>query len=159
MKFKYFETEWIDRPEWISNAKVEVQKLWQSEYKPAPLTPQETQLRVTQYIQGASPGVEPTGEISEFHDHPDWKRSKRAWLAVDDNDELDSYLMKDTEDELPAGSLTYWEEHIDDIRSNNVAKMALELFCIPDMLADPERLFSRYVFLSSVYTPITYSYL
>ena len=153
MKFKYFETEWIDHPDWISNAKAEVQKLWQSEYKPAPLTPQETQLPVTQYIQGASPGVESSGEISEFRDLPHWKRCKRARLAADDNDELDRYLMRDTEHELAAGLLSYWQEHSDDIRSNNVAKMALEVFSIPAMSADPERLFSRYVFHSlSIYS-------
>lgn len=113
-----------------------------------PLTPQETQLRVTQYIQGASPVVESSGEIWEFGHLPHWKSRKRARLATDDNGELDHYLMRDTEDELPAGQLSYWQEHSDDIRSNNVAKMALEVFSIPAMSADPERLFSRYVFHS-----------
>ena len=46
--------------------------------------------------------------------------------------------MRDTEDELPAGPLSYWEEPSNDIRSNNVAKMALEVFSIPAMSADPE---------------------
>ena len=51
--------------------------------------------------------------------------------------------MRDTEDELPDGSLSCWQEHSNDIRSNNVAKMALEVFGIPAMSADPERLFSK----------------
>ena len=87
--------------------------------------------------------LEPSGEPSDFHDLPHWKRRKRACLAADDNDELDRYLMRDTEDELPAGPLSYWQEHSNDIRSNNVAKMALEVFSIPAMSSDPERLFSR----------------
>lgn len=143
MKFRYFETEWNDRPDWITNAKAEVQRLWQSEYKPEPLTTQEAQLRVTQYVQGASTMLEPSGEPSDFRDLPHWKRRKRARLAADDNDELDRYLMRDTEDELPPGPLSYWQEHSNDIQSNNVAKMALEVFSIPAMSADPERLFSR----------------
>ena len=53
--------------------------------------------------------------------------------------------MRDTEDELPDGPLSYWQEHSNDIRSNNVAKMALEVFSIPAMSADPERLFSKCV--------------
>ncbi|RPA95125.1 hypothetical protein L873DRAFT_1699207, partial [Choiromyces venosus 120613-1] len=114
MKFRYFETEWIDRPDWISNAKAEVHKLWQSEYKPEPLTAQETHLRVTQYIQAASPAVETSGERSEFRDLPDWKWRKRARLAANDKDELDRYLKRNTEDELLLGPLSYWQEHTND---------------------------------------------
>ena len=137
MKFRYFETKWNDCPDWITNAKAEVQRLWQSEYKPEPLTAQEAQLRVTQYVQGASTMLEPSGEPSDFCDLPHWNRSKRARLAADDNDELDRYLMRDTENELPAGPLSYWQEHSNDIRSNNVAKMALEVFSIPAMSSVP----------------------
>jgi len=56
---------------------------------------------------------------------------------------LDHYLIRDSEDELPAGPLSCWQEHSNDIRSNNVAKMALEVFSIPAMSTNPERLFSR----------------
>ena len=68
-------------------------------------------------------------------------------LCHRDNDELDRYLMRDTEDELPDGPLSYWQEHSNDIRSNNanVGKMALEVFSIPAVSANPERLFSRCV--------------
>jgi len=107
MKFRYFETEWNDRPDWISNAKAEVQRLWQSEYKTEPLTTHETQLLVTQYVQGTSTMLEPSGESSDFRDLPHWKRRKRARLAADDNNELDRYLMRDTEDELPTRPLSY----------------------------------------------------
>ena len=33
---------------------------------------------------------------------------------------------------------------MDDIRQQGLAKMALDIFTIPAMSADPERLFSRY---------------
>ena len=52
-------------------------------------------------------------------------------LCRHDNDELDRYLMRDTEDELSDRPLSYWQEHSNDIRSNNVAKMASEVFSIP----------------------------
>jgi len=48
------------------------------------------------------------------------------------------------EDDLPSGPLQYWIDHIDDIRQKGLVKMALDIFNIPAMSADPERLFSRY---------------
>ncbi|PUU79823.1 hypothetical protein B9Z19DRAFT_1124605 [Tuber borchii] len=50
MKFKYFETKWKLPPDWIQNAKAEVQKLWESTYKPPPPTMQEQTLYVAQYV-------------------------------------------------------------------------------------------------------------
>lgn len=87
--------------------------------------------------------LEPSGDPSHFCNLPHWKRRKRARLAADDNDELDRDLMRDTEDELLTGPLSYWQQHCNDIWSNNVAKMALEVFIIQAMSAGPERLFSR----------------
>lgn len=107
------------------------------------MTAQETQLGVREYVQGARTASEPSGKSSDFRDIPHWKRHKCARLAADNNDDLDRYLIRDTEDELPAGPLSSWQEHSNDIWSNNVAKMALEIFSIPAMSADPERLFSR----------------
>jgi len=44
MKFKYFESEWESRADWIENGKAEVRKLWESQYKPPPGSPQEQRL-------------------------------------------------------------------------------------------------------------------
>ena len=38
--------------------------------------------------------------------------------------------------------LSHWQEHSNNIRSNNVTKMALEVFSIPAMSVDLERIFS-----------------
>ena len=63
----------------------------------------------------------------------------------DNCDELDRYLRRDVEDELRLGPLKYWIDHADDIRQRELSKMAIDIFSIPAMSADPERLFSRYV--------------
>ena len=41
MKFKYFESEWESRADWITNGKDAVRTLWETQYSPAPTTPQE----------------------------------------------------------------------------------------------------------------------
>ena len=159
MKFKYFESEWESRADWIENGKAEVRKLWESQYKPAPTSPQEQRLRVAYHIRTSSSpatAVSPTSpspstialtESSEdlINHIPDWQRRKRQRLMSDNCDELDRYLRRDVEDELPLGPLKYWIDHADDIRQRELSKMAIDIFSIPAMSADPERLFSRYV--------------
>lgn len=49
------------------------------------------------------------------------------------------------EDELLLGPLKYWIDHADDMRQRELSKMAIDIFSIPAMSADPERLFSRYL--------------
>ena len=63
----------------------------------------------------------------------------------DNCDDLDRYLRRDVEDELPLGPLKYWIDHADHMRQKALSKMAIDIFSIPAMSADPEWLFSRYV--------------
>jgi len=60
------------------------------------------------------------------------------------HDDLDHYLRCDVEDELPLGPLKYWIDYAQDLRQKDLAKIALDIFSIPAMSAEPERLFSRY---------------
>jgi len=79
---------------------------------------------------------------------PDWQRKKRQHLLSDNSDDLDRYLRRDVEDELLLGPLKYWMDHADDMWKRDLSKMAIDIFCIPAMSTDPERLFSRYLFTS-----------
>jgi len=153
MQFKYFETEWESHSDWIQNAKAEVRKLWESNYKPPPPTPQEQRLRVAQYLTTTPATATPEGSVlpndvtseSSTQTHIlDWKPRKRQRLISSNRDDLDDYLRRDVEDEFPLGPLKYWIDHAEDLRQKDLAKMTLDIFSIPAMSADPERLFSRY---------------
>ena len=73
------------------------------------------------------------------------EEKKKRRLIGDDHNER--YLERETEDDLPSGPLQYWIDHLQDIRLRGLAQMAIAIFTIPAMSADPERLFSRYVHL------------
>lgn len=158
MKFQYFESEWESRPDWIVNGKAEVRKLWESEYKPPPATSEEQRLRVVHYIRAPTPSSPgPNSSSSSFTNinytsgsghssvsHiPDWQRRKRQRLISDNCDDLDRYLRRNVEYELPLGPLKYWINHAEDLRQKDISKMAIDIFSIPAMSADPEWLFSR----------------
>ena len=152
MKFEYFRSEWVNRPEWIENAEKQTRTLWESEYKTSTNDDyREVQLRVNTYMQApASTGEDLEARtrinreaLQEFGDIPDWKRKRRARWASDLQDELDSFQQRDVLEELKIGPLHYWLERKGDIRYKELAKMGIELNSIPAMSADPERLFSR----------------
>lgn len=68
---------------------------------------------------------------------PDRKKQKRSKLIGDNRDEFQWYLKRQTENDLPSGPLQYWINHIDDIRQKGLMKMALDIFSIPPVSADP----------------------
>lgn len=155
MKYRYFETEWEDRSDWIANAKSTVELVWTSEYKPrnsntndilllpvasprVPSAPQTSTTLATAFLPA---------DVPHLGDLPDWKKKKRRRLIGDDRDELQRYLEHETEDDLPFGPLQYWIDHLQDIRLRDLAQMAIDIFTIPAISAEPERLFSRYVHL------------
>lgn len=152
MKYKYFENAQEERPDWIENAKTTVETVWNSEYKPSQSNPTSNDTIIlpvatprSSFIRPGTPatyrtleGVPHLGELS------DWKKKKRRRLIGDDRDELQRYLEQETEDDLPSGPLQYWIDHVDDIRQKELAKLTLDIFAIPAMSAEPERLFSRY---------------
>lgn len=95
-------------------------------------------------VSGSSPAIERTSGYSSLSDIPDWQRKKRQRLISDNCDDLDRYLRRDVEDEVPLGPLKYWIENAEDLRQKDLSTMAIDIFSIPAMSADPERLFSRY---------------
>jgi len=143
MKYKYFENEWEERPDWIEGAKSMVQKIWERDYKRKSTGQNETLLPIAITMRPPPAEVTLTDSLSGLGNLPDWKRKKRERLIGDCRDELDRYLARETEDDLHAGPLQYWIDHVDDLRQKNLAQMALDTFAIPAMSAEPERLFSR----------------
>ena len=156
MKFDYFVTEWQDRPDWIRNAEKEVHKLWTTEYKHTLLETNQLELPLRHTYHGSkdsgtsvslpesSSSTSSQFALSEFGTLPIWKRNKRARIAADKLDPYDRFIPKEVEDELPAGPLQYWLDRRSDRHQEELAKIGMEIFSIPAMSADPERLFSRY---------------
>ena len=122
MKYKYFENKWEARPDWIENAKSTVEMVWKSEYKPNSSHSNQTILLpvASPRTPSACPPVLNSSpfhqELSQLRDLPDWKKKKRRRLIGDDRDELQRYLERETEDDLPSGPLRYWIDHLEDIR-------------------------------------------
>jgi len=152
MKYKYFENEWEDRPDWIENAKSTVELVWTSDYKSGNsntndilLLPVATPRVPAAQLTNTTISPVPC-ELPDLGDLPDWKKKKQRRLIRDDRDDLQRYLERETEDDLPSGPLQYWINHSQDIRLRGLAQMAIDIFTIPAMSADPERLFSRYVY-------------
>ena len=86
MKYKYFENEWEDRPDWIANAKSTVENAWRSEYKPNYTNTNEILLlpvasaRVPS-TQPTTPATTPlSSALPQLGDLPDWKKKKRQRL-------------------------------------------------------------------------------
>jgi len=158
MKFDYFETEWQDRQDWVRKAEKEVQNLWKSEYKNTsgegnilelplrdnytlqPTVPPPPRISITR----SEPSAHTPFTLSEFGDLPRWKMNKQARIAADKLDPYDRFIQKEVEDELPGGPLQYWLDRWTDRNQDELAMMGMEIFSIPAMSADPERLFSRY---------------
>ena len=160
MKFDYFATEWQERQDWIRNAKKEVNNLWTTEYKCSlgARNNLELPLRHSNHISphGSSskechPRIPPVVSatqspftLSEFGALPSWKKNKQARIAADKLDSYERFIQKEVEDEFPAGPLQYWLDRRSDRHQEDLARMGMEIFSIPAMSADPERLFSRY---------------
>ena len=89
MKYQYFETEWVDRPDWIENAKSMVQRVWNAEYKPEKTNQPETLLPIANPIRPQTTNQSSLDTIDNFGTLPDWKRKKRQRLIGDERDELD----------------------------------------------------------------------
>jgi hypothetical protein len=149
MKFDYFETEWKDCRDWILNAEREVQNLWKNEYHQFPLREgisRQPTIPTTSlaYIVSPEPPAQSQLAVPDLVDLPSWKKNKRARIAADNLDVYDRYIQKEVEDELPAGPLQYWLDRTSNRHLEKLARMGVEIFSIPAMSADPERLFSRY---------------
>jgi len=89
MKYKYFENEWEERPDWIENAKSTVKMVWNTEYKPCHFNTAGNDSIVLP-VSLPSPSFAHTTTtstndhsrgISHLGDLPDWKREKGESLS------------------------------------------------------------------------------
>lgn len=133
MKLDYFQAEWADKPEWIAAAKSETTSLWNDEYKDS-TAPLEAD-RIT--------SSDPEEDVR-------WRRNKRARLASDISDAFEAFQEHKGEACGIKGGLSYWVQAraLGNIHSPDLINMGLAIHSIPAMSAEPERVFSRYVFIS-----------
>ncbi|RYC77347.1 hypothetical protein BFJ63_vAg19779, partial [Fusarium oxysporum f. sp. narcissi] len=137
-RWKWFERNWTDRPEWIDEAKNMVHDVWRFEYREAALPGQEPS------------AVEPVPKQRKTSDNPFQEYLKRNRYTAPEagHDGLtlgeDEYLHWITHCESGDGSindpLAYWHEKR--FKYPNLSRMALDFLTIQPMSAECERLFS-----------------
>ncbi|KAG7403263.1 putative AC9 transposase [Fusarium oxysporum f. sp. rapae] len=137
-RWKWFERNWTDRPEWIDEAKNMVHDVWRFEYREATLPGQEPS------------AVEPVPKQRKTSDNPFQEYLKRNRYTAPEagHDGLtpgeDEYLHWITHCESGDGSindpLAYWHEKR--FKYPNLSRMALDFLTIQPMSAECERLFS-----------------
>lgn len=94
MKYKYFENEWEDQPDWIENAKSTVEMVWKSEYKLNSSNTNDVVLLLVASPRARSARTTttnitpPSDQLPELQDLPDWKKRKKRPLIKDKRDEL-----------------------------------------------------------------------
>jgi hypothetical protein len=130
-KWVYFEKQWVDREDWIVDAKMAVKELWTTEYKDLPL-PEELELPEAQQRD--------TPLRSDLDDFIDSVMSP-ASPTSEPPDEYERYISRVTPDDRACETpIAYWVEK----RRvwPRLAKMALDILSVPPMSDEPERIFS-----------------
>ncbi|PNP52918.1 hypothetical protein FNYG_15795 [Fusarium nygamai] len=137
-RWKWFERNWTDRPEWIDEAKNMVHDVWRFEYREAALPGQEP------------PAVEPVPKQRKTSDNPFQEYLKRNRYTAPEAGRggltpgEDEYLHWITHCESGDGSiddpLAYWHEKR--FKYPNLSRMALDFLTIQPISAECERLFS-----------------
>ena len=125
LKWKWLEKAWKDRPQWIKEAKNNVQMLW-SEYASLPVTDED--------LQSAMP-----------EDNARWMDDDFLSDFSDlDNSTGDEYVRWCEEGRQPKEfrPLEFWSTQRQRESYPRLSKMARDLFTIPAMSDEPERVFS-----------------
>ncbi|KAH0604073.1 uncharacterized protein H6S33_007104 [Morchella sextelata] len=140
MKLDYFDGEWEDKPEWISNAHNSSRRLWETEYKHGYIRKKSSTPNIDEddVSAAAAPTIIHDREVDEL---PISKRKKRARLAGSNQDEFELFQPRDCDEDLTLGPLQYWVQR-NEPRQKQRERMGIEIHSIPAMSADPERLFS-----------------
>ncbi|TKA47803.1 hypothetical protein B0A49_12989, partial [Cryomyces minteri] len=123
-KWRWIERKWRNRPEWVIAGKVAVEELWQQDYRNLLV---ETPL------------------LSK-------ERKRKAWMALDDDDEsLTSSPLIDEYHSWSSQPIDETDPHLENPiqywlyrrkQYPRLSQMALDLFSIPAMSAEAERIFS-----------------
>lgn len=142
VKWGYFEYQWVDKPEWLAEAKKQVQMLWTQEYKPASSTvPQKRKIALPQ--RGNQPATSVRGE-GNFRDSTIFEFRTAQAINHVPRDEYQEYLGEALEnfeeDRLTISALAYWTTNAQ--RWPNLSRMAFDALSIPAMSAECERCFS-----------------
>ena len=141
MKFEFFEFQWAERPDWIEKAKEVTVAIWQIQYKSS--------------SRATSPFVPISEEILyQESGEPLWRQRKRVKLAAERHDEFERF--QGLEEQLHGtGPSDYWiqKRQSSDSGTGDLAAMAtdIQVLSIPAMSAEPERVFSRYSIISSLF--------
>ena len=123
-KWLYFEDNWSEHLDWISDAKYKMQKFWDSSYKPIDSA---TQILATATSQD---------DLNTFRA---WEQSRKRTRVL--GDEYQRYCNTEIVDDI-TDPRVWWQESSQRLNYPNLGIMALDILSIPAMSAEPERLFS-----------------
>lgn len=128
MKWRYFKTKWSDHEDWLSTWKAELDKFWRHNYEHKPgLTPSN------------SAGTDSdSGGKSVKHAADEWSDGEDSGL-----DQLEQYLSEQPDRSYSSADspIKYWLARRK--MWPQLAKMALDIYAVPAMADEPERIFSQ----------------
>lgn len=137
-RWKWFERNWADRPEWIDEAKRIVHDVWRFEYREAALLGEEP-LAAEPALKQRKTSDNPFQEYLKRNRYTSPEAGQDGLMPVEDE-----YLHWITHCESGDGSindpLAYWHEKR--YKYPNLSRMALDYLTIQPMSAECERLFS-----------------
>lgn len=131
-KWSYFKEQWKETPSWIQHSQAQVRELWRSEYK---------SLTSSQISPAAfnlpRPAGEPQSRMGKMFD----EISKRIYVSdsEEDDDEYEAWIA---ERPIRTDPLVYWRSPAIQRSFPRLCRMALDIFSIPCMSDEPERIFS-----------------
>ncbi|KAH7460576.1 hypothetical protein FOMA001_g19521 [Fusarium oxysporum f. sp. matthiolae] len=123
LRKSYLSEQWKRNPAWVSNAVKAVRKIWSTEYKSYQL-PDEQQ--------------EKGQELDEF----DRWRQKVYSTASEVKDEFDRFIYGSQVGIGQQTALQWWLEPTQREKFPLLCRMAIDIFCIPPMSTEAERIFS-----------------
>lgn len=128
MKWRYFKTKWTGREDWLSTWKVELDKYWRHNYEHKVASSPAT-----------SAGTDSdNGEKSVKHVADEWSDGEDSGL-----DQLEQYLSEQPDRSYSSADspIKYWLARRK--MWPQLAAMALDIYAVPAMADEPERLFSQ----------------
>jgi hypothetical protein len=134
---RWIKKKWKDRPEWIQNAEASLRDLWIT-YKSKGLDEDEEMENENEAEEGTRRRREPSG-LDAYLDED---------IFSDDDTTLDAAADELSEwqattvltDKKVTNPIQYWHGHRE--RWPRLARMAIDLFGVPAMSSEPERVFS-----------------
>ena len=121
LKWSYFES-W--KPEWQPNIRQKLQAFWENHYRPSAIARDQAH-----------------HEINTNNQFLQWLQSRRG--SVNSNsDELEQYLSEPSLVQNDRTALDWWLDSEQRTRLPFLSRMAIDVFSVPAMSSEPERVFS-----------------